>query len=129
MVTGVLICWFVGYNIRGKAKMQEEPAMIRKLIAVGTHMLSSGLQPAKPPQPIVVQLDTNLVQVTSVALGHPRLAVINGRQVADGDFGPYSDSFCGRHSASFGNLRSASPVIGWNTGGNRAPDDCSQIIR
>ena len=48
-------------------------------------MLSTGTHSADPPQAIVVQLNADLVRVTSIALGHPRLAVINGKQVAEGD--------------------------------------------
>jgi len=48
-------------------------------------MLSSASHPTKAPAPIVIQLDSNVVRVTSIALGDPRVAVINGKQVAEGD--------------------------------------------
>lgn len=49
--------------------------------------------PVRPPQaksepmpsPIVVQLTPELFRVTAISLGHPRLAVINGQQVGEGD--------------------------------------------
>jgi hypothetical protein len=66
--------------------VQEQEAAIRKLVSVGTRMLSGGGHPNNPPAPIVVQLNTSILQVTSISLGHPRLAVINGRQVAEGEF-------------------------------------------
>ena len=34
---------------------------------------------------MVVQLSTDVIRVTAIALGHPRLAVINGRSVTEGD--------------------------------------------
>lgn len=40
---------------------------------------------AEPPAPIVVALSTDMVRVSAIALGHPRLAVINGKTVAEGD--------------------------------------------
>jgi hypothetical protein len=57
---------------------------MRRLIPVGTHRISGEGQ-ASPPEPIIVQLNENLIQVSTIALGHPRLAVINGKQVAEGD--------------------------------------------
>ena len=38
-----------------------------------------------PPAPMLVQVSSDLLHVTAIALGHPRLAVINGRAVAEGD--------------------------------------------
>jgi len=67
-------------------RIREEASTIRQLVAVGTRMLSSGTRPTDPPNAIVVQLNAQLVQVTSIALGHPRLAVINGKQVTEGDW-------------------------------------------
>ncbi len=40
---------------------------------------------AEPPAPIVIQLSADMVRVSAIALGHPRLAVINGKTVAEGD--------------------------------------------
>ena len=39
----------------------------------------------EPPAPIVVQLSADMVRVSAIALGHPRLAVINGKTVTEGD--------------------------------------------
>jgi hypothetical protein len=39
----------------------------------------------EPPAPIVIQLSTDMVRVSAIALGHPRLAVINGKTVTEGD--------------------------------------------
>ena len=38
-----------------------------------------------PPAPIVIQLSADMVRVSAIALGHPRLAVINGKTVTEGD--------------------------------------------
>ena len=37
------------------------------------------------PASIVVQLSADMVRVSAIALGHPRLAVINGKTVTEGD--------------------------------------------
>ncbi|MDP9186168.1 MAG: hypothetical protein M3O72_02265 [Verrucomicrobiota bacterium] len=39
----------------------------------------------EPPAPIVIQLSADMVRVSAIALGHPRLAVINGKTVTEGD--------------------------------------------
>jgi len=39
-----------------------------------------------PPAPIVVQLSPEMVRVSAIALGHPRLAVINTKTVTEGDY-------------------------------------------
>src|SRR5438477_7490181 len=40
---------------------------------------------AEPPAPIVIELSADMVRVSAIALGHPRLAVINGKTVTEGD--------------------------------------------
>src|SRR4029079_6201159 len=84
-VAAVLMLSGVVFWSTRRSAVHDEAVAIRKLIAVGTQMLSSAGHPTLPPTPIVVQLSTDLVQVTSIALGHPRLAVINGKQVGKGD--------------------------------------------
>ena len=84
MVSVLLIATAVAFWV-ARDYIGEEAAAIRKLVAVGTRMLTGGTQPSSPPTPIVVQLNADLVQVTSIALGHPRLAIINNKQVTEGD--------------------------------------------
>jgi hypothetical protein len=73
--------WFYQHQ-----SVQEQEAVFRRLITVGTRMLSAGGHPSNAPAPIVVQLNADLIQVTSIALGHPRLAVVNGKRVGEGDY-------------------------------------------
>ena len=37
------------------------------------------------PAPITINLSADMVRVSAIALGHPRLAVINGKTVTEGD--------------------------------------------
>src|SRR5438270_4399076 len=37
------------------------------------------------PAPIVIHLSADMLRVSAIALGHPRLAVINGKTVTEGD--------------------------------------------
>jgi hypothetical protein len=73
------------YFLYGRGSIGTEAYLVRQLINVATHTVSSGSHPSRPPAPVTVQLNADIVQVTGIALGHPRLAVINGKQVAEGD--------------------------------------------
>lgn len=41
--------------------------------------------PIPVPPPVIVQINPQLLRVTAIALGNPRLAVINGQVVTEGD--------------------------------------------
>lgn len=53
---------------------EEEP----KLLAVSTHSIS-------PPEPIVVKISADLIHVSAISLGHPKMAIINGQLVSEGE--------------------------------------------
>jgi hypothetical protein len=55
------------------------------LLTVATRSISTSLHAITTPAPIVVQISADVIHVSAIALGHPRLAVINGRSVAEGD--------------------------------------------
>ena len=80
LIGAVVVHWLVH-----RGNIQEEAIAIRKLVVVGTRMLTRAGHQTNPPNAVVVQLNADLLQVTSIALGHPRLAVINGKQVAEGE--------------------------------------------
>jgi hypothetical protein len=80
-----LVILAAAYFLYGRNAIGTEAYFVRRLIHVVTHTVSSGSQPSRPPEPVTVQLTADVVQVTAIALGHPRLAVINGKQVAEGD--------------------------------------------
>ena len=50
----------------------------RKLLVVSTHSIS-------PPEPIIVKISADLIHVTAISLGHPRLAIINGQLRGEGE--------------------------------------------
>jgi len=59
---------------------------LRSPIFIKARTQSLGLPGSStPPAPIVIQLSADMVRVSAIALGHPRLAVINGKTVAEGD--------------------------------------------
>jgi hypothetical protein len=54
-------------------------------IKARTHSLADSPGSTATPAPIMVQLSAEMVRVSAIALGLPRLAVINGKTVAEGD--------------------------------------------
>jgi hypothetical protein len=50
----------------------------RKLQAVSLHGISTS-------QPIVVKISADLIHVSAISLGHPRLAIINGQLLGEGE--------------------------------------------
>ena len=61
-----------------------EPLHLPKFIKARTQSVAAPGSDS-PPAAIVVQLSADMVRVSAIALGHPRLAVINGRTVSEGD--------------------------------------------
>ena len=76
-VAGVL------YERHLAARHREEFA--RKLMLVAARSVSASPNIITTPAPIVVRITLDLLHVTAISLGHPRLAVINGEQVTEGD--------------------------------------------
>jgi hypothetical protein len=66
---------------RTAAAAEAPPAL---LATTRTDVVSASQHEIVSPAPIVVQIDSNLIHVTAIAMGHPRLAVINGQTVAEG---------------------------------------------
>jgi hypothetical protein len=78
IVLGAALLCTVGvlYVRQQTARRHAEEA--RRLLAVSTHSIS-------PPQPIVIQISADLIHVSAISLGHPRLAIINGQLLGEGD--------------------------------------------
>jgi hypothetical protein len=85
IVLGAAVLSTIGvvYTRHEAARRHEETQ--RKLLSVATRSISAPAQPEARPVPIVVQLHADLFHVTAISLGHPRLAIINGQQAAEGD--------------------------------------------
>ena len=54
-------------------------------IKARTQSLAAAPGSVATPAPIVIQLSADMVRVSAIALGHPRLAVINGHTITEGD--------------------------------------------
>lgn len=57
----------------------------RRFLAVRTHKIAEHTPSAGVGSLLKVQLSPELIRVTAIALGHPRLAIINGNEVMEGD--------------------------------------------
>lgn len=82
LLAGALGICAIGYFYHSNNAQAEFEAM-RKFIAVRTKAV-------KPPAPsatprVLVRIPSEALRVTAIALGHPRLAVINGKEVTEGD--------------------------------------------
>jgi len=73
----VLICTVGVLYSRNQASRRHAEEQ-RKLLAVSTHSISA-------PEPIVVKISTDLIHVSAISLGHPRLAIINGQLLSEGE--------------------------------------------
>ena len=63
--------------VRRQAALRHAEEQL-KLLAVSTQSIS-------PPEPIVVRISADLIHVSAISLGHPRLAIINGQRVGEGE--------------------------------------------
>ena len=85
LVLGGLLISAGGYAFVRHERAQRAAMAVPRLVNVVTHAVSGSPHTVTTPAPVVVQLTTEVIRVTAIALGHPRLAVINGRSVTEGD--------------------------------------------
>jgi hypothetical protein len=84
ILLGALALSGIGFLYSHRAFIQDE-APKPKLLNVSTQSLSASRHPEVTPAPIMVQMRADLLHVTAISLGHPRMAIINGQQVAEGE--------------------------------------------
>jgi hypothetical protein len=73
-------------GLLGSRYSRTQAAPEPKLLAVETNAVSGAAHRAELPTPVMVQVTEDMLRVSAISLGQPRLAVINGAQVAEGDF-------------------------------------------
>ena len=78
LILGAILISAVGVLYARHQAARRHPEEERKLLAVSTHSIST-------PQPIVVKISADLIHVSAISLGHPRLAIINGQLLAEGE--------------------------------------------
>ena len=85
ILAGILLISIAGWIFSRHNPVDREAAAVRKLMHATTHSVSASPHSTVTPAPIIVQISSDSLRVSAIALGHPRLAVINGKQVAEGD--------------------------------------------
>lgn len=83
VLIGALLLSIAGIVFTRHRDKNGDPIRLPTFIKARTQSVATGA--GVPPAPIVVQLSADMVRVSAIALGHPRLAVINGRTVTEGD--------------------------------------------
>ncbi|HEY6111575.1 MAG TPA: hypothetical protein VIV62_03555 [Chthoniobacterales bacterium] len=85
LIAGAILISVGSYIFVRHERAQREEMALPKLLNVVTHTVSGSPHTVTPPAPVIVEFNSDIVRVTAIALGHPRLAVINGRAAAEGD--------------------------------------------
>jgi hypothetical protein len=84
LLLGAVAVSAVGYLRSTDADGDTHLASVRKFFAVRTRsVLVRTMDGAGAP--LRVHIDPSMLRVTAIALGHPRLAIINGKEVAEGE--------------------------------------------
>jgi hypothetical protein len=84
---GALLLCVVGYLFKQRERgPAAQPNRLTEFVPALTHTVSASAHEVVTPAPIVIQIDSKLIRVTAISLGHPRLAVINGQTVSEGDY-------------------------------------------
>jgi hypothetical protein len=84
LIIGAMLISVVGLIFGRHGQREGDRFSFPTFIKARTHHVAEA-NSAKPPMPIAIQLSADMVRVSAIALGHPRLAVINGKTVAEGD--------------------------------------------
>jgi hypothetical protein len=84
-IIGALLFSIGGIIFSRQMGKKSERFNVPIFIRARTKSLTDGPGSTATPAPIVVELSPEMVRVSAIALGHPRLAVINGKTVTEGD--------------------------------------------
>ena len=85
MFAGAFAFSIIGLIFVRHGAKDNERSPFPMFVKARTHSLAASPQSVATPAPVIVQLSADMVRVTAIALGHPRLAVINNKPVAEGD--------------------------------------------
>ena len=84
VIVGAMLLSVGGIIFSRHSNEEGERFSFPTFIKARTHHLAEPGS-AEPPAPIVIELTADMVRVSAISLGHPRLAVINGKTVTEGD--------------------------------------------
>src|SRR2546421_3738854 len=78
IVLGAVLIFIVSFIYARRQAALRRAEEARQLLAVSVQSLSRH-------EPIMVKIGADLIHVSAISLGHPRLAIINGQLVGEGD--------------------------------------------
>lgn len=82
---GAIVIWIAGSIFYRQHRLRDDEVHVPKVLPVVTQSVRDSARADATPRPIVVQIETDVLRVSAIVLGHPRLAVVNGQTVAEGD--------------------------------------------
>jgi hypothetical protein len=82
---GALTLCIAGQIFSQHVYAKREVKALRELVPVAMKSLSAAPHPLSTPARIIAQVNPALLHVSAIALGHPRLAIINGKELQEGD--------------------------------------------
>jgi hypothetical protein len=85
LIAGAMLISIGGLIFGRFADKNGEHMSWPKFIKARTQSLASAPGSSATPAPIVIEMSTDMIRVSAIALGHPRLAVINGKTVTEGE--------------------------------------------
>ena len=85
LLLGVMAVSGVAYLWQSPESTEHHMASVRRFIAVRTQKVSTPVARSENTASVIVQIHPSMLRVTAIALGHPRLAIINGEEVTEGD--------------------------------------------
>jgi len=74
-----------GWIFERHLSLKHDEVAVPKVIPVITQSVLGPPPSNATPRPVVVHINADVLRVSAIVLGHPRLAVINGHSVAEGD--------------------------------------------
>ena len=84
-IIGAMVFSIIAFIFGRSAGTDGEQPDFRMFVKARTHSLAASPHSAETPAPVIVQLSADVLRVSAIALGHPRLAIVNGKPVSEGD--------------------------------------------
>jgi hypothetical protein len=85
IAAGAVVISIAGMIFHRQHHLKAEEVAVPKVLSVVTRKVFGSSHSQATPTPMVVQIDADVLRISAIVLGHPRLAVINGRTIAEGD--------------------------------------------
>lgn len=85
LLLGALVVSGTTYFWHSPESAEHQLASVRRFLAVRTQRVSTIVVPSESTGALSVRIHPSMLRVTAIALGHPRLAIINGKEVTEGD--------------------------------------------